>query len=71
MAILQRERDRQGAAQGLRGQQDQGRRVVRLELRSPEWATRLRQRASEIHSGTNTIKRILPQHNGRKIRARF
>jgi len=33
VAVLQRQRQVQGAAEGLRRQQDQGRRVVRLQLR--------------------------------------
>ena len=51
LAVLQRQRHRKGAAEGLRGQQDQGRRMVRLELRRQKRPSRLCQRIAEIHSG--------------------
>ena len=51
VAVLQRQRQVPGAAQGLRGEQDQGGRMVRIQLRSSQRPPRLRQRAAEIHSG--------------------
>ena len=52
-AVLQRERAAEpvDARRQHRGQQDEGRGVVRLQLRRQERATGLRQGAPKIHSG--------------------
>ncbi len=51
MAVLQRQRHCKGTTQGLRRQQDQGRRLVRVQLRSEKRPPRLCQGVAEIHSG--------------------
>jgi len=63
MAVLQRQRHRKGTTQGLRRQQDQGRRLVRVQLRSEKRTPRLCQRIAEIHSGDllkRTLNKMIP-----------
>ena len=52
-AVLQRERAAEpvDARRQLRGQQDEGRRVVRLQLRREERQARLRQGIAKVHPG--------------------
>lgn len=56
VAVLQRQRHRQGAAQRLLGQQDESRGLVRLQLRRAQRSPRLRQGIAEIHSGSHFNK---------------